>query len=67
MHPCLDINVVKDIVDITKSVCNEKQVQKALQICPIFITDAYHDDILDGIMCIYHIEYQRPINENDIM
>ena len=61
LNPCLDSTILKDIVDIPKRVCIKKQAEKSLQGSPIFITDADHDYILEKIMRIEQIDYERPI------
>ena len=50
VHPCLDVIVVKYVQDIPKSVCNINQERKDLQRRTIYITDLYHEHILDCIL-----------------
>ena len=34
---------VRDVHDITRSICNRNQTKQALKINPIFMTDSDHD------------------------
>ena len=60
-HPWPDSTVVKNIADIPKNVCAMKKGTKSLQRRPLFISDEYHDGILDKIMRRYQIEYKISI------
>ena len=42
-----------------KSLCNKNQARKAMKKIPIFLTDSYHDFILDEMKRRDKIEYER--------
>ena len=62
VYTCLDVMTLTEAKQIHMNLCNRNQVCKALQICPICITDTYHDFILGEIKCQYIIEYQRDMS-----
>ena len=49
VHTLLDVLKIKYFADTPIILCNKKQARKAVQIHPIFISDADHDYILDEI------------------
>ena len=58
VHLCFNVMTVTEVKD-AKSVCNKNQSHKAIQRHPIFLTDSYHDFILDEIKSRETIEYDR--------
>ena len=57
VHPGLDVSVVKDVADVTRSICNKKNMTYPTNISNI-ITDLAHDYILDEIMRHNQIKYE---------
>ena len=49
------MSVIKDGSDTPRIIFNKQQARKAIQIHPIFISDADNDYILDEILCRDHI------------
>ena len=43
LHPRLKVNVITDIHDIPKNVCNRTKAKKAISRYPICLTDSYYD------------------------
>ena len=47
LHPCLDVVAVKCVHYIPKIICNRNKAKQDLRKHPIFMTDSYHDYILE--------------------
>ena len=59
------MSVIKDGSDTPRIIFNKQQARKAIQIHPIFISDADNDYILDEIVRRDHIEPERHIQYDD--
>ena len=65
VHPCLYIFAVKHVHDIPISVSNRNKKIQALKIYPTFLTDSYHDYIIDEILHRDKIEFETNISAED--
>ena len=59
------MSVVTDVADIPRSVWNRKQANKSTPIFPILVLDLDHNYMLDEIMYIDQIEFNRQIDIDD--
>ena len=64
-YPCLDTVAVKDVHNITRSICNINQAKQYLQRHPICLTDSDYDYILEEIDHRDKIEYEKNIRGYD--
>ena len=63
VHRCLDIEAVKDIHDIPKSICNRNHAKQALQKHTLCLTYSDHDYILEQIEHGDKIDLKKSMNK----
>ena len=63
MHPCLDVVAVKYFHDIPKSICIRNHAKQVLQKYTIFLTEFYHNYILEEIERRDRIDSERNLRE----
>ena len=59
------MSVIKYVSDIPSIICIKKQARQYVQRHSTFISDAYHDYILDEIERSYHIGYKIHMHNDD--
>ena len=64
VHPCLDDMAVME-VKIPKGVFDGAQARKAIQRCPICLTESDYYYIINKVKCRYIIEYERKMIVDD--
>ena len=62
VHPCLDVMSVTEVKQIPRILCNINQAHKALQRCPIRLTDSNHYQIIDEMKHRDTFEYDLAIS-----
>ena len=65
VDPCLEVSVINNTSDITRSIRNKKKSLQAVHRQPICTADVDHDYIIDIIERHDHIEYERKIQNDD--
>ena len=59
------MNVIKNVLEISRIICNKKQAQQAVYRQPIYIANVDHDYIIDKIGRHNHIKHEIQIQNND--
>ena len=61
LHPRLKVNVITDIQDIPKNVCNRTQEKTSISRHRIFLTDSYYGYSLEAIGRQDNIGFERGV------